>query len=92
MTRVVGVRSFTMCNAGSIGRDVDQGSLEPGKRADLIALSDDVFTCAEEQIAGVNPVLTMVDGVVAYAADQDVGASRSASRASSTGSTSDTSA
>ena len=92
MTREEAVRSFTIWNARSIGRDADQGSLEPGKRADLIALSDDVFTCAEEQIAGVNPVLTMVDGVVAYAADHDVGASRSASRASSTGSTSDTSA
>jgi predicted amidohydrolase YtcJ len=92
MTREEAVRSFTIWNARSIGRDADQGSLEPGKRADLIALSDDVFTCAEEQIAGVIPVLTMVDGVVAYAADQDVGASRSASRASSTGSTSDTSA
>jgi predicted amidohydrolase YtcJ len=92
MTREEAVRSFTIWNARSIGREADQGSLEPGKRADLIALSDDVFTCTEEQIAGVVPVLSMVDGVVAYAADQDVGASRSASRASSTGSTSDTSA
>jgi len=92
MTREEAVRSFTIWNACSIGREADQGSLEPGKRADLIALSDDVFTCGEEQIAGLAPVLTMVDGVVAYATAQDGGANRSASRARSAGSTSETSA
>jgi len=92
MTREEAVRAFTIWNARSIGREADQGSLEPGKRADLVALSDDVFTCAEERIARVTPMLTLVGGVVAYAADQDAGASRSASRVSSDGSTSDTSA
>jgi predicted amidohydrolase YtcJ len=92
MTRDEAVRSFTIWNARSIGLEADQGSLEVGKRADLIALSDDAFTCAEERIAGLAPVLTVVGGAVAYAADQDFGASRSASRASSAGSTSDTSA
>ena len=65
MTREEAVRSFTIWNARSIGREADQGSLEPGKRADLIALSDDVFTCVEEKIAGITPTLTMVDGEVA---------------------------
>jgi predicted amidohydrolase YtcJ len=92
MTREEAVRSFTIWNARSIGLEADQGSLEVGKRADLIALSDDVFTCREEQIAGLAPVLTMVGGVVVHRDDQDLGASRSASRASSAGSTSDTSA
>jgi predicted amidohydrolase YtcJ len=92
MTREEAVRSFTIWNARSIGLEADQGSLEAGQRADLIALAEDVFTCAEERIAGLAPVLTMVGGSVAYAADQDFGASRSASRASSAGSTSDTSA
>ena len=92
MTREEAVRAFTIWNARSIGRDADQGSLEPGKRADLIALSDDVFTCAEARIAGLAPVLTMVDGAVVHATDQAPGASRSASRTKSAGSTSDTSA
>jgi len=92
MTREEAVRAFTIWNARSIGRDADQGSLEPGKRADLIALSDDVFTCAEARIAGLAPVLTMVGGVVMHATDQAPGASRSASRIRSASSTSDTSA
>jgi predicted amidohydrolase YtcJ len=92
MTRDEAVRSFTIWNARSVGLAADQGSLEVGRRADLIALPDDVFTCPEERIAGLAPVLTMVGGVVAHGADQKLGASRSASRARSAGSTSDTSA
>ena len=64
MTREEAVRSFTTWNARSIGREADHGSLEPGRRADLVALSDDVFTCAEEQIPRITPTLTMVDGEV----------------------------
>jgi hypothetical protein len=64
MTRDEAVRAFTIWNARSIGREADQGSLEVGKRADLIALSDDVFTCAPDAIAGIVPTLTMVGGEV----------------------------
>ena len=64
MTREEAVRSFTTWNARSIGREADHGSLEPGRRADLVALSDDVFTCAEDQIARITPTLTMVDGEI----------------------------
>jgi predicted amidohydrolase YtcJ len=68
MTREEAVRAFTIWNARSIGLDADQGSLEAGKRADLIALSDDVFTCAEEMIAGITPTLAMVGGEIVHGA------------------------
>ena len=55
MTRDEAVRSFTIWNARSIGREAELGSLEPGKRADLIALSEDVFACAAPRIAGIAP-------------------------------------
>ena len=92
MTRAEAVRAFTIWNARSIGRDAEEGSLEPGKRADLIALSDDVFQCREERIPHLTPVLSMVNGAIVRSTDQDLGTSRSASRVRSAGSTSDTSA
>jgi predicted amidohydrolase YtcJ len=64
MTRDEAVRAFTIWNARSVGLDAEQGSLEAGKRADLIALSDDVFTCAPEAIARITPTMVMVGGAV----------------------------
>ena len=92
MTRDEAVRAFTIWNARSIGRESEQGSLEPGRRADLIALPDDVFACDAARIASLSPVLTMLGGEVVYAAGQDAGASFAARPLRSAGSTSDTSA
>lgn len=66
LTREEAVRSFTIWNAYGSHQEADFGTLEPGKRADLVVLSEDVFTCPEEQIKAIQPVLTMVDGQVAY--------------------------
>jgi predicted amidohydrolase YtcJ len=64
MTRDEAVRAFTVWNARSVGLEADQGSLEVGRRADLIALSDDVFTCAVADLPRIRPTLTMVGGEV----------------------------
>jgi predicted amidohydrolase YtcJ len=68
MTRDEAVRSFTVWNAYASRQEADLGTLEPGKRADLIVLSDDVFRCPEERIAEIRPVLTLVGGDVVYTA------------------------
>ena len=66
MTREEAVRSFTSWNAYASRREDELGTLEPGMRADLVVLSDDVFTCPEERIQHITPVLTLVDGTVVF--------------------------
>jgi predicted amidohydrolase YtcJ len=64
MTRPEAVRSFTTWNAYASRQEATLGSLEPGKLADLIVLSDDVFACPDAAIADIRPVLTLVGGQV----------------------------
>ena len=64
MTRAEAVRSFTSWNAWAAGQEAELGSLERGKRADLVVLSDDVMTCDETKIKDITPVMTMVGGKV----------------------------
>jgi predicted amidohydrolase YtcJ len=66
MTREEAVRSFTTWNAYASHQEADLGALAPGMRADLIVCSDDVFTCPEERIQHIRPVLTMLGGEVVH--------------------------
>ena len=68
MTREEAVRSFTTWNAFASRQERDLGSLEVGKQADVVVLSDDVFTCDEARIPEIRPVLTMVGGEIVYQA------------------------
>jgi hypothetical protein len=67
MTRDEAVRSFTTWNAYASHQEADLGALTPGKRADLIVCSDDVFTCPEEHIPDIHPLVTMVGGEIVHA-------------------------
>jgi predicted amidohydrolase YtcJ len=66
MTREEAVRSFTSWNAYASRQEREFGSLEAGKRADLVALSDDPFTCPEASLAEIRPVLTLVGGEIVF--------------------------
>ena len=43
-----------------------KGSIEPGKLADLVELSDDIFTIAPEAIRNTSVEMTIFDGKVIY--------------------------
>ena len=45
-----------------------KGSLEPGKLADLVVLSDDIMTCPEKRIRDMSVLATMVGGKIVYQA------------------------
>ncbi|HEV8675676.1 MAG TPA: amidohydrolase [Methylomirabilota bacterium] len=66
MTRAEAVRAFTAWAAYAARQEAELGSLEPGKRADLVVCSDDVFTCPETRIPAIRPVLTMVGGEIVF--------------------------
>ena len=68
MTRDEAVRSFTTWNAYASRQERELGSLEVGKQADVVVLSEDVFTCAEARIPEIRPVLTLLAGEIVYRA------------------------
>jgi hypothetical protein len=68
MTREEAIYSYTMANAFAAFEENWKGSLTPGKVADIVVLTKDLLTCAEEEILSTKVVLTMVNGKVKYEA------------------------
>jgi predicted amidohydrolase YtcJ len=69
MTREEAVRAFTTWAAYAAHREAELGTLQPGKHADLVVCSEDVFTCPEARIKDIAPVLAMVGGEVVFRRD-----------------------
>ena len=62
------VRAFTWGSAYAEFQDHLKGTLEPGKLADFVILSDDIFTIDPVKIRDTKVVVTVVDGRVVYEA------------------------
>jgi predicted amidohydrolase YtcJ len=60
------VRAFTSGSAFAEFQDTVKGTLEVGKLADLVMLSDDIFTIDPTKIDRVTAVITIVDGKVVF--------------------------
>ncbi|HPI36891.1 MAG TPA: amidohydrolase [Ignavibacteriaceae bacterium] len=60
------VKCYTINNAYASFDEKVKGSIEPGKLADLVVLSDDIFTIAPENIRNVKVIMTIFDGKVIY--------------------------
>jgi len=66
---------YTVNNARILGVADDRGTIEPGKRADLAVLSQDLLAVAPDDIRNTRALVTMVNGQVVYeAADAGDGA------------------
>ena len=69
LDRTEALRRYTRRAArGSPARRTRRGRSTPGKLADLAVLSADYFSVPEEEIKGIESVLTVVGGKVVYAA------------------------
>jgi len=63
------LRAYTTNNAWAAGEGSLKGSLEPGKLADLVVLSDDPFTLEPSRLKDVRVLLTMVGGDIVHQRD-----------------------
>ena len=66
ITREEALRASTIGNAYLTFEEAIKGSIEPGKLADLVVLSDDIMTCPPERIEQMTVLMTMVGGTVVY--------------------------
>jgi predicted amidohydrolase YtcJ len=60
------VAGYTLGPAYASGQLDAQGSITPGKLADLVVLDRDIFAVAPHEIADIRPVMTIFDGDVVY--------------------------
>ncbi|WP_299008546.1 amidohydrolase [uncultured Caulobacter sp.] len=67
VTRAEALRMLTLAPAYAAFREKDLGTLEAGKKADLTAFDQDLMTIEPKAILTAQPVLTIVDGKVAFA-------------------------
>jgi len=66
ITREEAIRCFTWNGAWALKMEHELGSIEPGKRADLILLDQDPSTCDEAQIRNIRVDATLLDGRVVH--------------------------
>jgi predicted amidohydrolase YtcJ len=66
ITMAQAVEFYTLGAAYAQFAEHDKGSLAPGKLADLVVLSSDIFTIPPRQILDTKPVLTMVGGKIIF--------------------------
>ena len=66
ITRQQALYAYTRGNAWYLNRENDLGSIEEGKLADLVVLDRDYFGVSDAEMRRTRPVLTVVDGEIAY--------------------------
>ena len=64
------IKAYTLGAAFAGHREKTEGSLEPGKLADLIMISQDLFKVAPSEIANTEVLFTMVGGKIVYQAKE----------------------
>jgi len=66
LTMAEAIRGYTLDAAFAGHREKSEGSLEPGKLADLIVLSQNLFEVSPREITRTEVLLTIVGGKVVY--------------------------
>jgi hypothetical protein len=66
MTRQEAIYSYTLANAKAAFEEKEKGSIEPGKFADIVMLSENLLTCPDESIQKTKVLMTIVGGKIKY--------------------------
>jgi predicted amidohydrolase YtcJ len=66
MTRQEALKAFTIWGAKAAFREVEKGSIEIGKLADLVVLEEDIMQIPPDRIPGTRVAMTIVGGALAY--------------------------
>lgn len=66
ITREQAVMAYTKTNAYAEFTENQKGTLIPGMLADIVVLSQDIFTIPADQLPITKSVLTMIDGKILY--------------------------
>jgi len=66
---VEALTAYTVTNAYSFGEEDVAGTLEAGKRADFVILSDDPRSVAPESLRDIRVERTVIDGKTVYERD-----------------------
>jgi predicted amidohydrolase YtcJ len=61
------LKMWTWSGAYLMFDEKNRGSIEPGKLADLVVITDDFLTCPEDKIKDIEALTTVVGGKVVYA-------------------------
>lgn len=73
LDRTEALRRYTLGSAWFSGEEDKKGAIVPGHLADMAVLSADYFSVPEEEIKGIESVLTLVGGKVVYGAGEFAG-------------------
>ena len=66
LTVTEAVEAYTMGSAYAEFQDTAKGSITPGKLADMVILSDDIFTIPPEKIRDVHVLKTILGGKLVF--------------------------
>jgi hypothetical protein len=70
LSREEALRLYTQDSSWFSSESGKKGAIAVGQLADFVALTDDYFSVPEEQIKGIESVLTVVGGKVVHATDE----------------------
>jgi hypothetical protein len=73
LDRMEALRRYTVGSAWFSGEEDKKGAVVPGQLADVAVLSSDYFSVPEEEIKGIESILTVVGGKVVYGAGEFAG-------------------